>query len=141
MQKKIVVCDIDGTLALMGGRGPFEWDRVGEDVPNEAVINVVAALAGFDGGDWYSLVLISGRMEQCRAATVKWLDTHLRYEYEALYMRPDDDFRPDVELKREIYDTHLADREILCVFDDRDQVVRMWRELDLTCLQVADGSF
>ena len=31
--------------------------------------------------------------------------------------------------------------EILFVLDDRSQVVKMWRELGLTCLQVADGNF
>jgi len=27
------------------------------------------------------------------------------------------------------------------VFDDRQQVVDMWRQNDLTCFQVADGNF
>ena len=31
------IFDLDGTLALMGDRGPFHWDRVGEDKVNEPV--------------------------------------------------------------------------------------------------------
>ena len=31
--------------------------------------------------------------------------------------------------------------DVLCVLDDRDQVVRMWRHRGLTCLQVAPGNF
>lgn len=32
-------------------------------------------------------------------------------------------------------------KEILCVLDDRNKVVKMWRELGLTCLQMAEGDF
>jgi hypothetical protein len=30
---------------------------------------------------------------------------------------------------------------VVAVFDDRDQVVRMWRSLGLTVFQVAEGNF
>jgi hypothetical protein len=30
---------------------------------------------------------------------------------------------------------------VIAVFDDRNQVVRMWRDLGLTVFQVADGNF
>jgi hypothetical protein len=35
----------------------------------------------------------------------------------------------------------LQGHEILCVFDDRDKVVKMWRENGISCFQVAEGSF
>ena len=31
--------------------------------------------------------------------------------------------------------------DIVCVFDDRDKVVDMWRKNGLTCMQVAPGNF
>lgn len=59
-----------------------------------------------------------------------------------LHMRKTGDTRRDSTVKRELYERHLAHRDVLCVLDDRDQVVRMWREeLGLTCLQVAYGDF
>ena len=40
----VVLVDIDGTVALMSGRSPFDWSRVGEDAPNPAVIAAVRAM-------------------------------------------------------------------------------------------------
>jgi hypothetical protein len=57
-------------------------------------------------------------------------------------MRKRNDFRKDFEVKREIYEAQIANRfDVLCVFDDRQQVVDMWREVGLVCLQVAAGDF
>ena len=141
------LCDIDGTLALRGDRSPYDWSRVGEDAPNKAVITVARALAARS-----SLIFMSGRMEQCREQTRMWLHTYLcerkgagivelcRYP---LLMRKDGDNRPDQIIKRELYERHVVGLfEVEGVLDDRDRVVKMWREeLGLTCLQVAPGNF
>ena len=136
---KTWLVDIDGTLALKGERGPYDWHRVGEDTPNEPVIEVVRALrkAG------YGIVFVSGRMESCREDTVTWLNKHVFPVLGMLLMmRPDDDYRPDDVLKREIWETKLRDLfDVAGVIDDRARVVAMWRSLGLTCLQVAEGNF
>lgn len=132
------IVDIDGTLALKGERGPFDWHRVGEDTPNDPVVSIVRALVR----DGHRMIYVSGRMEQCRTATIAWLNGCL-IDAIHLHMRPDDDYRPDDVLKREIYEKEIRDRyEIVGVIDDRARVVRMWRdELGLTCIQVAPGEF
>ena len=57
-------------------------------------------------------------------------------------MRKSGDNRSDAIVKREIYETHIKDRyQVDYVLDDRYSVVRMWRELRLTVLQVAEGNF
>jgi hypothetical protein len=57
-------------------------------------------------------------------------------------MRKHNDFRKDAIVKKEIYEEKIADHhDVLCVFDDRQLVVEMWRELGLTCMQVAPGDF
>jgi uncharacterized protein YcfJ len=57
-------------------------------------------------------------------------------------MRPAGTNHPDQELKRALYDEHVVGTyDVAFVIDDRDKVVRMWRDLGLTCLQVADGAF
>lgn len=63
--------------------------------------------------------------------------------YEALYIRKAKDFRKDAIIKRELYEAHIKGRyDVLMVLDDRDQVVKMWRqELGLPCLQVDYGNF
>jgi hypothetical protein len=146
---RIFLFDIDGTLAKRrhGGRGPFDWDRVGEDLPNEPIMHVARSL--LSAGE--CLMFVSGRLEVCRTATVNFLTEHLNEWLDAndvdgsLWMRPDTDrwrYAKDVELKAWIYETAIEPRfEVVAVFDDRDQVVQMWRERDVTCLQVSNGNF
>lgn len=140
--KGTVIVDIDGTLAHMGKqedgrRGPFDWDRVDEDDPNFPVIELVKVL--YNTG--YDVVLVSGRMEAARRKTKTWL-AGFGLGNLPLYMRPDDDYRPDTEVKMEIFKAHIDPiGPVAFVLDDRNSVVKMWRELGLTCLQVADGNF
>ena len=57
-------------------------------------------------------------------------------------MRKEGDHRRDSIVKKEIYDTLIKDEfDVEFVLDDRQQVVDMWREIGLKCLQVAEGNF
>ncbi|HEX5201681.1 AAA family ATPase [Paractinoplanes rhizophilus] len=133
-----MLVDIDGTVALMGERSPYDWHRVGEDLPNPAVITAVRAM--HDAGN--AIIFCSGRDEVARAETEAWLDLFVGVPYEALFMRPEGDGRKDAVVKREIFDREIRDAwRIIGVFDDRQQVVRMWRALGLTVFQVAEGDF
>jgi len=142
---KLWIFDVDGTLALMDGRKPYDWSRVSEDKPNIPVLTVAAALI-MDG---HELGFVTGRMEQCRDDTRDWLsdniDVHspwLDRHLKRLWMRPDDDYRPDEIIKRELYETQIAPHyDVQGVFDDRAKVVKGWRTLGLTCFQVAEGDF
>lgn len=139
----VFLVDIDGTLALRDEsapdcRTPYEWHRVGEDLPNRPVITVVRALAAAG----HRIVYVSGRSERCRAATGVWLAEHVGVPGEALLMRRRRDNRRDDIVKKELYRRLVKPRwEVIAVLDDRDQVVRMWRDLGLTVLQVAYGDF
>lgn len=140
---KAVIVDIDGTVALMGTRSPFDETRVHEDQPNRPVIAAIRAMrkAG------HRLIFCSGRTEACRDATELWLDEHIGVSGSAcpeleLHMRPVGDMRKDAIVKAEIFDKHIRHHyDITAVFDDRQQVVDMWRGLGLTVFQVAPGDF
>ncbi|MDH2424781.1 hypothetical protein [Sphaerisporangium sp. TRM90804] len=136
---KLWLVDIDGTLALRGDRGPYDWDRVGEDLPNPPVVAVVQAL--LQAG--HKVAYLSGRKEQCRYQTEVWLCANVGYwdDCEGLWMRDDHDNRSDVQVKRGIYRKHFAHLDVFGVLDDRAGVVAMWRSLGLTVLQVAEGDF
>jgi len=59
-----------------------------------------------------------------------------------LLMRPYGDSRQDSVVKQEIYRKQIAPYfDVAWVYDDRDQVVKMWRDEGLTCMQVAPGNF
>jgi hypothetical protein len=133
-----VIVDVDGTLALITDRSPYSHQGVLKDKPNAPVIEVARALAARG----HTLVIVSGRSELASEDTELWLTRHLGVPYEGPFMRADRDDRKDATLKREIYREHIEPNfEVLCVLDDRDQVVSMWRSLGLTCLQVAPGAF
>lgn len=135
----VYICDIDGTVAIMNGRGPYEWKKVGNDKPNIDVLEIINALKTRST----DIIFVSGRDEICREETMDWL---LKYTPKRkaikLFMRPIGDHRKDVEIKREIYQREIEGKyNVLGVFDDRDQVIELWRSLGLTTLQVNYGAF
>jgi predicted kinase len=155
---EVVIVDLDGTAALIGDRSPYDASRCDElDSPNLAVVETVLALRARRG---CSIVFVSGRDEQFRVPTVRFIEKHFRIvnddfardpmetsstkpmPYE-LHMRPAGDVRRDTTIKREIYDGRIAGRyRVLVVIDDRPCVVRMWRhDLGLMTFALNDKEF
>lgn len=131
-----VLCDVDGTLAHMTGRSPYEWDRVGEDMLDPVVGDLVLRYATD-----HEIIVVSGRDAGCRDVTREWL-LQKGIPYRLLLMRPAGDTRPDHVVKRELYDQHIANEyNVRFVIDDRDSVVQLWRSLGLKVLQPAYGDF
>jgi predicted kinase len=133
-----VLVDVDGTAALMGDRNPYDETCVWDDKPNRPVIAVVKAMHAAG----HRVIFMSGRTEGCRADTARWLGVHVNVIHDGLYMRAAGDGRADSIVKAELFDRHVRGWfDVRAVFDDRDQVVRMWRAMGLTVLQVAEGNF
>jgi len=133
-----VMCDIDGTLALRGARGPFDFTRCGEDLLN---VSVRGALRSFRGADGDVIVLLSGRGEEHRERTEAWLRAH-EVPYDELWMRAAGDGRRDDVVKAELFDRHVRHRFAVRVsLDDRDRVVAVWRRMGLPTWQVNYGAF
>jgi hypothetical protein len=140
-RKKAIICDLDGTLALLGNRSPFETEGLEEDLLNHPVANILEVYA-HQSLYPIDIILLSGREERFRAGTEEWLKKHAITNYVMLLLRKDKDFRKDYVIKKELYEKHIKGKyDVLFVLEDRDQVVRMWREINLTCLQVAYGDF
>lgn len=134
-----IICDIDGTVALMNGRGPYESHKYLTDVPNPHVADFVRA----ERAAGNKVIYLSGRDAGGRRDTFQWLLEHnLADATTLLHMRPAGDKRKDAVVKKELYEAHIKPYYyIRFVLDDRQQVVDMWRELGLTCFQVAPGDF
>jgi hypothetical protein len=129
-----VIVDVDGTLAKMNGRGPFEWNRVGEDLPNQFVIDVVRGL--YKQG--YRVIVMSGRDGVCFDDTKSWLESH-GVPFDHLYMRAPGDNRPDSIVKEELYWKHVDEMcDVKFVIDDRPVMVRKWREMGFETLAVGN---
>lgn len=134
------IFDIDGTLAKSEGRSPYDYSKVSTDSQNEDVALIFRLLAGTSFVS-NKLIVVSGRDSFCKQDTLNWLD---KWELtpDLLYMRARGDSRKDSIVKKEIYDNEIKGKyNVLGVFDDRNQVVEMWRSLGLTCFQVAYGYF
>ena len=133
----ITIVDIDGTLAKMNDRTPFEWHRVGEDAPHSEVVGYVQHL--IEKGE--KVFIFSGRDSVCRNETVEWLNAHVARDL-PLYMRTHNDNRPDTLVKHDLFNEIVRDKyRVRLVLDDRNSVVRLWRGLGLSCWQVAGGDF
>ena len=136
--EKVVIVDVDGTVALRNGRKPFDWTKIERDEPNLSVIELVNRIASTG----VKIIFVSGREQRFHYETVKWLEKFHNQPI-SLYCRADQDYRKDELVKFEIFrDKILGKYDVIAVFEDRNRVVEMWRELlGLTCLQVAPGNF
>ncbi len=135
---KAIVCDLDGTLALLNGRNPFMAFKCEEDGLNQPVAHILEVYKKLG----YAILLLSGRSDEYQEETLRWLTKH-EIEYDLLRMRPMKDSRKDSIFKRELYDQNIAGKyQVEFILDDRNQVVNMWRdELKLPCFQVYYGDF
>jgi len=152
---KTVIFDLDGTLADITKRremstkenGKIDWDIFFEpnniwfDLPNEPVITMAQLLS-----EKHRIVIFSGRSKATKDETKRWLKK-FDVPFDVIKMRPTSNewkFMPDDELKQHWLDLLFKDekkQDILCVFDDRQKVVDMWRRNGITCFQVDDGKF
>lgn len=131
------VFDVDGTLAKMNGRSPYDYSLVHTDTVNHNVAMIARLLAQ----SGLPIIILSGRTDDCKFETLKWLYEN-NIPHDAIYMRKTGDNRNDAIVKKELYEDNLKEKyNVLAIFDDRNRVVDMWRALGLTCLQVEYGNF
>lgn len=132
-----ILCDLDGTLALVNDRSPYDAEKCEQDFVNEPVADIVDSYYR----DGTTIILVSGRGEQHKPQTTRWL-TKYGIDYHFLFMRKEGDSRKDAIVKHEIYQEHITGKyNIKFVLDDRQQCINLWRNLGLTALQVAEGDF
>lgn len=153
--KPLYIFDLDGTLALIDHRrsvildlsdkrrwGKF-YQLCDKDAPNLPVIQTMEKLRQAGADIWF----FSGRSAEVREKTVRWLAEHTSFMIfdldEILVMRDIGDSTPDDVLKKRWLDNMLIDdrKRLVAVFDDRDRVVKMWRDNGVMCFQVAEGDF
>lgn len=145
-----VICDIDGTVSLRNGRSPFDYSKVKEDTFDPRMREVLMKFIN----SHIPILFVSGREDigDCRKDTEEWIEENLIGQYKEklsgrdwrwkLIMRGKGDHRGDEVVKKELYDNQIKPiYDILCVFDDRDKVVKMWRDEGLLCCQVYYGDF
>jgi predicted kinase len=141
-----ILVDIDGTLAHMTGRSPYDYDAVHTDEVDVQIRWLLNQIWDADETPPRTIIM-SGRPDTRRKATEDWLALQ-GVLYDELHMRPAGavDARgnqlPDYVVKHDLFNEHIRGRyNVRFVLDDRQQVVDLWRAMGLKCLQVAEGDF
>lgn len=142
-----VIFDIDGTLFHIpdGGRSPYDYSRVAEDVVDEQVAWLAREIFNMRfTGKGPRVLIMSGRDDSCRDDTVKSLDDN-DILIDEIHMRPADakDGRgnklPDFLVKHDLFNKFVRGRyNVRMVVDDRLQVCELWHRLGLKIFRVGD---
>jgi hypothetical protein len=151
----VVGFDVDGTLAdnrarvaarKLAGDDDAAWaaynSRMGEDVPYYKIIAQADLLSTN-----YPIVFLTGREEQYRQLTERWLANYIQcVSYDAahhptrLYMRATGDRRPNPVVKKELVaQLHADGGKLLRVYEDDPRNVEMFQELGIPVVVVQDG--
>lgn len=137
-----VICDIDGTLAINQDRDIYDYDNVINDYADPRLLRILNNYLH----NGTKVFFITGREnnDKCRKCTSGWLKKLFKgHEYifdYSLLMRNLQDCRPDEVVKQEIYNDYIKNHyNVICVFEDKQSVVDMWRKEGLLCCQVANN--
>lgn len=155
MRKDIVVVDVDGTVAKLGKRlkhieGPVKDYRnffmdCYQDDPIWEIIGLVNVLSTFR-----TIVFVTGRQDYptVRAKTLSWLQAYFNFPVTEAMLKtsPVDPDSHDTEVKPKLLNEWLVENnrqaeEIDFILEDRNSMVKKWRDLGFVTLQVAEGDF
>lgn len=145
------ICNMDGTTSNCDHRlkhisatdgAPKDWDAFYDachlDAPILPVIAVVKAMIH----SGHRVIFATGRPERIRDKTAKWINYHIGPVDADILMRADADHRADVYLKAEFLETmHRNGYRPQLAFEDRDQVVRLYRSKGLVVMHCAEGKY
>lgn len=147
--RDLYIFDLDGTLSDADHRrpilddhsNPHRWaqfyDACDRDEPRVGAIHTFKELV-LRNDCW----IWSGRTDRVRQKTEDWLLRYGVFPHD-MKMRSEGDNTPDDVLKKTWYDAlPLEDKaRLVATFDDRDRMVKMWRDLGIQCYQVNYGNF
>lgn len=147
MNKNICIFDLDGTLSngnhrlhllpkkdlhLTESWTAFNMAASG-DAPITDTIRVMEAMraAGF------IVIILTGRSDEAREITEKWLVQNGASHYDLLIMRSASDNRKDTVIKEEVL-RKIGIERIVAAWDDSPTVIAHFRSLGITTYQVCD---
>jgi FMN phosphatase YigB (HAD superfamily) len=145
--RDLIVFDLDGVLADFSARAPLlsqeptPWDHFFalsyQDKPIEPMCDMFRMYQTARPNNCVVSILTS-RPARWRLITNTWLRSN-NLEPDMLYMRPDQDRREDVVYKAGQAEALLDfGWDIKLAFDDRQEIVDMWRAKGITCLHIGD---
>ena len=137
---KIVLCDIDGTIANNDHRQHFlqgkkDWDGFFSELINDEpifkIINKIKAhhLSGKE------IIFLTGRPEKYRYSTSLWLKENFKFEFRLL-MRKNNDYRNKLLIKNEIFEDNFSTHSIYCIYDNDEDLIKLWKDKGINSILV-----
>lgn len=143
LNEKAVIFDMDGTLSFPDERKWFDYSLIPFDKTYDKIIYLISLFKK----DNYKIIIVTARENKIvdnktvKELTVDWLNDNKIY-FDEIFIREFEDSRKDAVVKKEIFNKHIRNKyNVQYVLDDRYSVVKMWRKLGLTCLQVKEGDY
>lgn len=143
---KAIIFDLDGTLCECTHRQHFMHERPKrrDEFHSACIFDTVnpsvAAIIDMAKASQINVILLSARPARFKALTEEWLaKNNIHYDQLILSNYPeltDPEFK--LKMYRELIEPYA---DVIFTVDDRDTVVRMWREIGLTCLDIAGNHF
>ena len=132
-----IIIDLDGTAALHRNRLPYDWNKLSSDEFDPRMLQIIYKfhLSAI------KIIFLTGRPNSVRDETEKWIRKHIWSDFN-LIMRPTNDNRSGDVVKKELWEKYVEPNyNTLCVFEDSNKCVKMWRDLGLLTCQVANGDY
>jgi FMN phosphatase YigB (HAD superfamily) len=137
------IFDVDGTLAnvdpylhLVRGSNrdydAFHKASIGA-LPNIEVVEMLNNAVA----DKFAVLVVTSRKEKYRGLTSLWLEKN-NLRSHALFMRADDDNRPDYEAKKDMLDKITEHWDIIHAVDDNPNVIRLWEDNGIPTTKIGD---
>ncbi|MGV3278748.1 hypothetical protein ACFX5K_03775 [Rickettsiales bacterium LUAb2] len=146
---KYILVDIDGTICDSSHRKHEEYNKIKKDKVINNICNMVSKLqdltyyqdgcSNFDYEKTHKICFITGRKEDSVKETNDWIINHYIAEDYDLYMRKNTDTRPCSQVKKDIYNKFLKNKDILCVFENDPDCIKMYRKLGLFVIDCNNG--
>lgn len=146
---KLVIFDIDGTLADTNhrlhhikdsGTTKKNWGRFFKEARDDPPVSAVISMYKLLHVIGHPIKVVTGRPEHLREDTLSWLHQQgLPTKSEDLFMRGNAERAKDFIVKKRIFDSWgISPDQVFCVFEDRLQVVAMWKSLGIQVFVCGD---
>jgi FMN phosphatase YigB (HAD superfamily) len=133
MKPSAYIFDIDGTLAnvdpyLHHVRGSNRDYNAFHEASIDALPNIeVVQMLNNAVSDRHAILIVTSRKEKYRGLTSMWLAKN-NIRSHALFMRADDDSRPDYEAKKDMLDKISILWDVVHAVDDNPNVIKLWED-------------
>ena len=133
MKPTAYIFDVDGTLVntssiihhvLKRPKNVEEFNKAALHAPAHDHVIEMAVKASIKG---HRIVIVTARHQRWKMQTELWL-TKFMVPYDHVYMRANDDHRPDYDVKKDILKLINEDYFVVHAVDDNPDIIRLWEE-------------